>query len=205
MGERLAEFRLARQVDAAAYRVHGQARDAQLLVAGAVDPDHLGDRRRLAQELQVFDATLLERVAALGARQRRPAHLVLDVEHVLLDPGRRALGLLDLQRSQVGFGLAPGEVDANGAARDQHSADQRDDQQRVFRKETPAPGHSTTRSARSSSDFGTVMPSARATFRLTVRSSLLGCSIGRSPARAPLRMRSTWVAARRRRSLMSAP
>ena len=61
--------------------VHRQARDAQLLAAVRIDPDHLGDRRRLALQLQVLEAALLERVAvALGARQRRPAELVLDVD-----------------------------------------------------------------------------------------------------------------------------
>ena len=42
--------------------------------------------------------------------------------------------LLDLQGDQVRLGLAPGEVDADRAAGDQHAADQRDDQQRVLRE-----------------------------------------------------------------------
>ena len=107
-----------------------------------IDPGHFGDRRRLAQQLQVFDAALLERVAGgVGARQRRPAELVLDVEDVLLDPRRRALRLLGLQRDQVRLVLAPGEVEADRAARDQHAADQRDDQQRVLGEEAPAARH----------------------------------------------------------------
>ena len=141
------EFRLGRHVGAAAHRVHRQARDAQLLAPARVDPGHLGDRRRLALQLQVVDAALLERVAALYRRQRRPAHLVLDVDDVLLDPRRRVLGLFFLERDQVIPGLVPREPDADGAARNEHAADQRDDQQRVLRKEAPATHHSTTRPA----------------------------------------------------------
>ena len=102
------ELLLLRQIGAAADRVHRQARDAQLLATVRIDPDHLGDRRGLALQLQVLDAPLLERVAVgIGAGQRGPADLVLDVADVLLDPGRRVLRLLDLQREQVRLGLAP--------------------------------------------------------------------------------------------------
>jgi hypothetical protein len=60
--------------------------------------------------------------------------------------------------------------------------------------------HSITRSARSSSDCGIVRPRALAVFKLMTNSNLLGCSIGRSPGFAPLRILSTKVAARRSRS-----
>ena len=59
-----------------------------------------------------------------------------------------AVRLLVLQRDQVRLVLAPREVDADRAARDEHAADQRDDQQRVLREQAPAPRHSTTRSTR---------------------------------------------------------
>ena len=65
--------------------------------------------------------------------------------------------------------------------------------------------YSTMRSARRTTDCGIGMPSSRATFRFTVSSNLVGRSMGRSPGRAPFRMRSTCVAARRSRSLRSAP
>jgi hypothetical protein len=51
--------------------------------------------------------------------------------------------------------------------------------------------HSITSSARARSVVGIVMPSALAVLRLITSSNRLGCSIGRSEARAPLRMRST--------------
>ena len=62
---------------------------------------------------------------------------------------------------------------------------------------SPPIHHWITSSARSSSDCGMVRPSALAVFRLTIRSSLLGCSIGRSAAFAPRRILSTYTAARR--------
>ena len=64
--------------------------------------------------------------------------------------------------------------------------------------EAPAPGvqflrsgHSITWSARASSDGGMVSPSALAVFRLITNWNLEGCCTGRSPGRAPLRIRST--------------
>ena len=110
--------------------------------------DHFGDRRRLAQQLQVLDAALLERVAVgVGARQRGPAELVLDVEDVLLDPvGSAAAPSRPAAPSRCALALPPREVDADRAAGDQHAADQRDDQQRVLGEQPPAPGHSTIRS-----------------------------------------------------------
>lgn len=55
----------------------------------------------------------------------------------------------------------------------------------------PPEHQSMTRSARTSTDGGTVSPSARAVLRLTASSNVVGCSIGRSPGRAPLRILST--------------
>jgi hypothetical protein len=51
--------------------------------------------------------------------------------------------------------------------------------------------YSITSSARESSDRGMVMPSPFAVFKLTTSSNTRGCSIGRSPAFAPLKIRST--------------
>jgi hypothetical protein len=107
-----------------------------------VDPDDLGDRRRLPLQLQVLDPPLLERVAvAVGPRQRRPGEVMLDVGDVPLDPRRRVLRLLLLQRVEVVPRLAPREVNADRTAGDEHAADQRNDQQRVLRKEAPAARH----------------------------------------------------------------
>jgi hypothetical protein len=51
--------------------------------------------------------------------------------------------------------------------------------------------HRITSSACSMIDSGIVMPSARAVLRLTTSSNLVGCSIGKSPGLAPLRILST--------------
>ena len=55
--------------------------------------------------------------------------------------------------------------------------------------------YSMTRSARSRSDPGIVSPSALAVLRLITMSNFLGCSTGRSPGLAPLRILSTYAAA----------
>ena len=65
--------------------------------------------------------------------------------------------------------------------------------------------HSITSSAATSSDGGTVRPSALAVLTLMARSNLVGCSIGRSAGFAPFMILSTKVAARRYRSERSTP
>src|SRR5262249_7626645 len=62
------------------------------------------------------------------------------------------------------------------------------------------PGHSMTRSATARIEGGNVRPSAFAVFRLITSSNVVGCSIGRSRGRAPLRIQSTYPAARRKLS-----
>src|SRR5262249_5271411 len=78
---------------------------------------------------------------------------------------------------------------------------------RVYR-ETPreylAP-HSITSSARASSVEETVRPSVLAVFRLMASSNLVGACTGRSAGLAPLRMRSTYEAERRKISEGSGP
>jgi hypothetical protein len=58
--------------------------------------------------------------------------------------------------------------------------------------------HSITSSARESSGSGIVRPSALAVLRLRISSTLVTCCTGRSAGFSPLRMRSTYEAARRR-------
>lgn len=60
-------------------------------------------------------------------------------------------------------------------------------------------------SARSSSGCGIVSPSALAALRLIISSNFVGCSIGSSPGFAPLRILSTYVAARRAKSRRFGP
>ena len=92
----------------------------QLLAALGVEPDDLGDRRHLAQQLHVVEAPLLDRIGVgAGLAERGPAELVLDVVDVLLDARRGGMRLLALQGDQVALGLAIGEPDADGAARDE--------------------------------------------------------------------------------------
>src|SRR5262245_25288067 len=62
------------------------------------------------------------------------------------------------------------------------------------------PPHSITSSARASTVGGIVRPSAFAVLRLMTSSNLVGCSTGRVAGLAPLRILSTYVAARLMRS-----
>ena len=57
-------------------------------------------------------------------------------------------------------------------------------------KQRGVPHYWISSSARASTDCGIAMPSARAVLRLTTSSNLAGCSTGRSPGFAPLRIRS---------------
>ena len=68
-----------------------------------------------------------------------------------------------------------------------------------------APLHSITSSAVASSLSGTVRPSVLAVLRLITRSNLVGCSIGRSPGLAPLKILSMYHAARRKTQFRLAP
>src|SRR3989304_781079 len=60
--------------------------------------------------------------------------------------------------------------------------------------------HRITSSARMRTDWGMVRPRALAVLRFTTSSNLVGCSTGRSPGLAPLRILSTYTAARRNKS-----
>src|SRR5262249_5295206 len=57
--------------------------------------------------------------------------------------------------------------------------------------------HSITSSVRASSEMGGSSPRALAVLRLMTSSNLVACWTGRSPGFSPLRMRSTYDAARR--------
>src|SRR5207245_10262225 len=65
--------------------------------------------------------------------------------------------------------------------------------------------HSITSSTRASRLSGTVRPSAFAGLRLITSSYLVGACTGRSAGFSPLRIRSTYPAARRYWSILSAP
>src|SRR5439155_3709769 len=65
--------------------------------------------------------------------------------------------------------------------------------------------HRITSSAWNSSVGGIIRPRTWAVFMLMTNSNCIGCSIGRSPGLAPLRILATYVAARRQRSSVGAP
>src|SRR6478736_8959528 len=65
--------------------------------------------------------------------------------------------------------------------------------------------HSITSSARAIRVVGTSRPSALAVLRLMTSSYLVGCSTGKSPGGLPLRIRSTYDAARWNKLTMSGP
>jgi len=65
--------------------------------------------------------------------------------------------------------------------------------------------HWSTSSARPSTNRGIVRPRAFAVLRLITSSNFVGCSIGRSPGLAPLRILSTYVAARLKLSRVDGP
>src|SRR6476646_7801310 len=65
--------------------------------------------------------------------------------------------------------------------------------------------HSITSSARRRSDVGNSMPIAFAVLRLTTSSYLTGCSTGRSPGWAPLKIFATKLATRRKLASRSTP
>ena len=145
---RLRELGVLREVGVAADDVHREARHAQLLAARLIEPRDLGDGGRLAQELQVLVAPLLDDVAPGGdLRQRRPPELVLDVVDVLLDAGGGGDRLLALKRDEVVLVLQPGEIEADAPAREQRRGHQDDDERCVLREQAPAGGHCVTSSA----------------------------------------------------------
>src|SRR5262249_34331722 len=65
--------------------------------------------------------------------------------------------------------------------------------------------HSITSSARPRSVSGKVMPSTLATIRLRTSSTFTDCCTGKSAGLSPLRMRPTYVPARRSASILLAP
>ena len=77
--------------------------------------------------------------------------------------------------------------------------------EQVQQKSVATSGYSITSSAATRRLCGTMRPNAFAVFRLSVRLNLVGNWIGSSPAFSPLRMRSTYPAARWNVSAKSEP
>src|SRR5262249_43379212 len=72
-------------------------------------------------------------------------------------------------------------------------------------EERPSIHYWMTSSARPSTDGGIVRPRALAVLRLMTNSNFVGCSTGKSAGLAPLRILSTYVAARRNKEERLAP
>src|SRR5262249_12140965 len=102
-----------------------------------------------------------------------------------------------LRRGRVGGGQVHDDTDARQLCRRLRFPERgRQYGDRASEKRTPA-RHRMTSSARASTDGGMVRPSAFAVLRLITSSNFVGCSTGRSLGFAPLKILSTYVAARR--------
>ena len=135
--DRLGELWIARQVDAAVDRIHGEPRDAQALLAARIHLGKLGDSRHLPQEPQRVEPALLDR-----ARRPRqlcgPAELALDLLDELADLGSRRLGLLVLDPYQRGLVLPIVEEDLKQAVGKQRDGNDGHEQRDIF-GEQPGP------------------------------------------------------------------
>lgn len=98
----------------------------------------------------------------------------------------------------------PDPVDPPGSLRPDGEGG-RDEAAGHGRQERSARAHRITSSARISRDWGSVIPSAFIALRLITISNFVGCSTRRSPGLAPLRILSTYTAARRYISVMLPP
>src|SRR5205085_8786018 len=96
---RLDKARRPRVVLFAADHIHRQPRYLELLLAGVVELDQLGDRRRLAQQAHIIETALLERTGG-PLRRGGPAELAFDLVDELFDAARRRPGLFLLNAEQ---------------------------------------------------------------------------------------------------------
>src|SRR5262249_35215524 len=114
-----------------------------------------------------------------------------------------------LNADQRGPVLVIGKPDLQQAVGEERDANHGQEQRNIFAEERPAdlspaaqlrdlrrgnPGairHSITSAARARNGSAMVSPMALAALRLMISSNLVGCSIGRSPALAPLKILST--------------
>ena len=146
-----------------------------------VVPDHVGDPDQVVEHLAPFGLRQVQRHALLvPVDGKEVCALPIGEEWRPHHPHRvAAVRLLDLDH------LGPQVRYEHGAVRPrQHPSE----------VQHPHPGeerHSITLSAQIRIDCGIVRPSAFAVFRFTTSSNFVGCSTGRSPGFAPLRILST--------------
>ena len=131
------ELRLLGEVDAAADHIHGEAGDAQPLLARGIDLRQFGDGGDLAQQPQRVEAALLDR-ARRPRQLRGPAELAFDFLDELADLRRRRLGLLALDADQRGLVLLIVEIDLEHAVGEQRDAHHQDEQDDVFGEQPAA-------------------------------------------------------------------
>ncbi len=93
---RVAECGFLRTILARVDDVHAQTGHGDLLAAAGVQLRDVSHLRRLAEQLQEFDAANLD-VGGVELRQSGVSQLLLDLMDVLLDPGRRRDRLFVLQ------------------------------------------------------------------------------------------------------------
>jgi hypothetical protein len=144
---------------------------------------------------QEMGSSLREHYPITMPRAKKPTQLSAKERALLNRPSQRGRSSLAKGRFHS---RSPPNLKAAGArckwpssrrgAEHRSTAEQRDEL---------APPHSITSSARASSVGGISTPSALAVLRLITNSNLVGCSIGRSAGLAPLRILSTYPAARR--------
>src|SRR5262249_36864025 len=143
---------------------------------GRVEPDQLGGERRktlvTARRPAIFDR---DGLSFLVPKITKPLTEGLEVRRVVFR-GREAKepDPVHLRR------LLPLGRERRGERPNQRG-----------QQEAAAVHHSSTWSARASSEGGIVRPSALAVLRLMTRSNFVGCSTGRSAGLAPLRILST--------------
>jgi hypothetical protein len=110
--------------------IHRKARDGEHLASLGIELGDVGHRRRLAQQLQEFDAALRGAFAA-QLWQRCEGKLLLDALDELLDARRRRDGLFLLQAGQRGTILLIGRIQTDRPAGQQGTAHQRHDEQEI--------------------------------------------------------------------------
>ena len=139
---RLDELRLPGEVLLAADHVHREPRHAELFFAGRVQIAELGDGLDLPLEPEVIDPSLLQRrrrshELGLG----RPAHLLLDLFDVGLDPRGGAGRLFTLKVDERRLVLLVREIDLDGPAGEQGAAHQGDEDDDVLADQPAARSH----------------------------------------------------------------
>ncbi len=196
---RLHEAGILRQVALAADLVRREARHQQLRLTGRIELNDLGDGRHVTEQAEEVDLALLARHRGIAERHLHcRSHLPLDPLDELLDATRGRQRLLPLEADQRRLGLPVGKVEVDEAAKEQHAADEQDQDGGVLAEEPPArrdAPHLRMMSARKSTWRGTVRPKEAAVLRLTARTMRSAPSTGRSCGRAPWRIFPTSRAA----------